>query len=234
LLRRQTLPVTFATAANPSRQQEAVEGSPFLRLAPEIRNKIYQYCLVEPSLRHCELSLAQPPLTRTNRQIRSEALPIYYGGNRFYLKIPTEPVVGEKDDWADFIRMFRVFKASRTGGPGTGSLRFMRNVMTRIHPGPTDTIMCLSITLFALPDRFPRNTVALRVYGSDSGSGQSETYDWRDWGFVYEKVKENLIQFDEIDEIFMPMTCVRRFIATIVMIATECPGATEQIMFYIA
>lgn len=58
---------------------------------PEIRNKIYREVLV-PALdddNHGHvISLAQPGLTRTSRQIRNETLPIFYGQNHFTITVP--------------------------------------------------------------------------------------------------------------------------------------------------
>lgn len=65
---------------------------------PEIRNKIYHEVLV-PALdddNHGHvISLAQPGLTRTSRQIRNETLPIFYGQNHFAITIPPS----NKRDW---------------------------------------------------------------------------------------------------------------------------------------
>ncbi|KAJ0116597.1 hypothetical protein J7T55_009747 [Diaporthe amygdali] len=97
---------------------------PFLLLPAEMRNKIYRYSLVQSKLSGSICGFVQPPLTRTNKQIRSEALPIYYGENAFYLRIPY-PSPNSRQHWADFIRMFRVFSAGGPEGRGSGSLRFV-------------------------------------------------------------------------------------------------------------
>ncbi|KAG8159955.1 hypothetical protein KVR01_010592 [Diaporthe batatas] len=52
----------------------------FLKLPPEIRNKIYWNALVKNHDCHF---FFQPPLTRVNKQIRSESLPVLYGNNKF-------------------------------------------------------------------------------------------------------------------------------------------------------
>ena len=76
----------------------------FLELPAEIRNKIYNYH--ESLRRHCDLdpastsrekvaadrvrklqsSLLEPTITRTNRKIRKETLPIFYGANIFVIR----------------------------------------------------------------------------------------------------------------------------------------------------
>ncbi|KAL1847799.1 hypothetical protein Daus18300_013841 [Diaporthe australafricana] len=108
----------------------------FLAVPAEIRNKIYRHALVQaergqrPGDRICGLS--QPALTRANKQIRSEALPIYYGQNFFQLNIASSMGECVPNDWSSFVRMFSVFKAGRTGGWGTGSLQFIQDIECRI------------------------------------------------------------------------------------------------------
>jgi hypothetical protein len=52
----------------------------FLKLPPEIRNKIYWNVLVKKRYR---CFFFQPPLTFVNKQIRSESLPVLYGNSSF-------------------------------------------------------------------------------------------------------------------------------------------------------
>ncbi|KAG6365633.1 hypothetical protein INS49_007244 [Diaporthe citri] len=59
---------------------------PLLRLPAEIRNRIYSETLHEDLVVQLLLE-PQPDLLRTNKQIRSEALPIYYGVNQFFVTI---------------------------------------------------------------------------------------------------------------------------------------------------
>ncbi|KAH8771053.1 hypothetical protein F5883DRAFT_520804 [Diaporthe sp. PMI_573] len=60
-----------------SKGNEAFE---FLKLPPEIRNKIYWNVLVKKRYR---CFFFQPPLTFVNKQIRSESLPVLYGNSSF-------------------------------------------------------------------------------------------------------------------------------------------------------
>lgn len=59
---------------------------PFLHLPPEIRNQIYRETLHEDLVVQLLIE-PQPGLLRTNKQIRNEALPIYYGENQFFVSI---------------------------------------------------------------------------------------------------------------------------------------------------
>ncbi|KAK8064594.1 hypothetical protein PG994_007232 [Apiospora phragmitis] len=67
---------------------------PFLLLPPELRSEIYYLALGDhrawsdrygPTI--CS-ALAPPAIIRTNRQIRHETLPVYYGQNRFSITFP--------------------------------------------------------------------------------------------------------------------------------------------------
>ena len=93
-------------------QGDLMTPFPFTSLPPEIRNKVYRLTCTQtdpievqwhqfknPCRRSgccdwavCSLcALTQPPLTRVCRSIRSEALPIYYGENRFLQSYPDSP-----------------------------------------------------------------------------------------------------------------------------------------------
>lgn len=67
-----------------------------LKLPPELRNYIYELALVEPYTMDLEAEdvagriaevVLQPDLTRTCKQIRQEALPIFYGRNTFEIYV---------------------------------------------------------------------------------------------------------------------------------------------------
>jgi len=121
-------------------QQEVRDDHfPFLKLPPELRNTIYEMALVEPepialsdgprgwvSKDEARVRLSGARLLRTCREIRSEALSIYFCRNRFIIgvynngerKIASswlrsigpkcrarlEQVVVEEDDWAAEMR----------------------------------------------------------------------------------------------------------------------------------
>lgn len=73
-------------------------------------------------------TLAQPALTRTCRQIRAEALPLYYSENSFKLAIPPDGRGDRKDEWFRFVKMMRAFSESGSAGKGTSCLRFIRRI----------------------------------------------------------------------------------------------------------
>lgn len=68
----------------------------FLQLPAELRNEIYEYALTSNSRRrpgdiYARLGVdplpVDPPLLRVNRQIRQEAIGIYYGVNKFVFRV---------------------------------------------------------------------------------------------------------------------------------------------------
>lgn len=68
-----------------------------LDLPPELRDLIYEYIVLKPKNTitmlpnfNCfasEVSAAQPALIRVNKQLRSEALPMFYNGNVFLAEV---------------------------------------------------------------------------------------------------------------------------------------------------
>ncbi|KAG8157470.1 hypothetical protein KVR01_012854 [Diaporthe batatas] len=76
--------------------------SPFLQLAPEVRNMVYQHsCIYETPDSERMLdpltfpNLRQAPITRVNKQIRKETLPIFYGNHDFFIIIRMPSVLDE-------------------------------------------------------------------------------------------------------------------------------------------
>ncbi|KAK5111957.1 hypothetical protein LTR85_011704 [Meristemomyces frigidus] len=59
-----------------------------LALPPELRNKIYEYVLIDNAgVVVVTQATVQPPLLRTCTKVRSQALPIWYADNEFEVKI---------------------------------------------------------------------------------------------------------------------------------------------------
>ncbi|KAK4494631.1 hypothetical protein PRZ48_013987 [Zasmidium cellare] len=52
------------------------------KLPPELRNKIYDYVVVMGIIGR-QGKIKEPGITLTNRQLRSECLPMFYGANKF-------------------------------------------------------------------------------------------------------------------------------------------------------
>lgn len=198
----------------------------FLDLPAEIRNKIYRRSLVKKRWPDRIKGLIQPPLTLVNRQIRSEALPVYYGSNRFSLTIPTKPPLNEPDDWANFIRMFRVFKAGGSGGGrGTGNnLQFIRNLSCALV-GNRESFWEMEVVLAAATNRRTRRSDTCEEW--DVHFCRKIKYGhraFRNRDAIYKFVKKQLGSSVMGDEPVMHESCIQRLISTIVMVATECPG----------
>lgn len=66
-------------------------SSPLLSLAPELRNEIYKYTFYKKGMYHLIISITgnepQPPLMRTCRQLRNEALPLWYTNKDFRVTV---------------------------------------------------------------------------------------------------------------------------------------------------
>lgn len=86
---------------------------PFLKLPPELRNRVYD--LVLPNV-DCDgdpisIRLTQHPLTRVNKIIRKETLAMFYSKNNFILEAPAlEPA---KTDLLEEHRRLRFLRAVR-------------------------------------------------------------------------------------------------------------------------
>ncbi|KAK3112367.1 hypothetical protein LTR53_011432 [Teratosphaeriaceae sp. CCFEE 6253] len=107
----------------------------FLALAPELRNHIYEYAVVEEApiaipepwrrdLRWTPIPL--PGILGTSRQIRREALPIYYGDNVFescYAKSTEIWLDGLPDRILPMLRHLRAFDGINTSWPASEALR---------------------------------------------------------------------------------------------------------------
>jgi hypothetical protein len=69
--------------------QDDASSSPLLRLAGEIRNKIYQLPLKEEgAVQVTPSGITEPGLLLVNRQIRQEAMPIFYTENKVEILTP--------------------------------------------------------------------------------------------------------------------------------------------------
>ncbi|KAL1866901.1 hypothetical protein Daus18300_006604 [Diaporthe australafricana] len=94
----QLRPDDFATVSKIAASPASEKPFPFLSLPPEIRNKVYRRpCIYRTpaSWRYlgffCFPDLRQAPITRVNKQIRSETLPMFYGRHRFIIELPNRP-----------------------------------------------------------------------------------------------------------------------------------------------
>ncbi|KAK5117156.1 hypothetical protein LTR85_008924 [Meristemomyces frigidus] len=86
--------------APPKHNKEVM--SRLLRLAPELRNCIYRHALLEPDI--IEINASQhlePGLLRTCQQIRNEAGSIFFGENRFMLRVTGFQMDMPNGHWAN-------------------------------------------------------------------------------------------------------------------------------------
>lgn len=84
------------------------QDSKLMSLPPEIRKIIFEHALVQPgNLRQKNFATgrlvpreaAEPALTRTCRQIRSEAIPIFYQANTFIFHVDRLKALEEAQEW---------------------------------------------------------------------------------------------------------------------------------------
>jgi len=113
-----------------------------LALAPELRNRVYEYALLEPDTVVVTTSLQQPALPRVNKQVRGEALDLYYGTIFFdvhiidcdatllaqfeqYLDVLNRKcsvrmlMSATGEDWTNLVAWCRLIHEGKCGGFGT-------------------------------------------------------------------------------------------------------------------
>ncbi|KAK2614121.1 hypothetical protein N8I77_000975 [Diaporthe amygdali] len=128
----------------------------FLALPGEIRAMVYREALVPTTpegLKEDLCSLAQPPLARVSRQLRAEAIPIFYGENDFVIRIENHsirPVFNQERRrgvdvaYKRYIAMFEAFSASGSDGPGTSCISHIKSILVTYdhyhHNGDSSTI----------------------------------------------------------------------------------------------
>ncbi|KAL2283664.1 hypothetical protein FJTKL_09722 [Diaporthe vaccinii] len=116
------------TLANPP-----IGTFPLLRLPVELRNMVYKEVLVVPN-GGLVRSFATPALLRANKQLRDEAIPIFYGANHFEITIKRSPqdevraAIGGLPSvdmwvWRRFLHMWDDFNCF-----GTNCLRYVRQI----------------------------------------------------------------------------------------------------------
>ncbi|KAI3400380.1 hypothetical protein diail_3397 [Diaporthe ilicicola] len=198
------------------KDKNTANGLTFLHLPAEIRNDVYRYALVAKDGRGKSsiLDLVQPPLACTNKQIRSEALDIYYGKNIFLLDIPR--LLGETGlkEWTDFISMPGMFQA----GGAAGSMQRIQTIILRLsYECPTDCgDLHVWLTFTALPE-FHR----LHRRNDRSITGD---FAWDDRDAVYECIE---LGIGMAHSAMIGPDCLDRFVTTIVAVAKACPGVTK-------
>lgn len=126
---------SHAGAATISPTQRQGTASTLLCLPAEVRNTIYHAALVDGEFFYVPLhatgpiplcTLAQPPLTRVNKQLREECLPVYYANNTFLISIRQTPARRHEITEGGLVRLFNSFSLSRNGLPRENNLRFIQ------------------------------------------------------------------------------------------------------------
>lgn len=106
----------------------------FLSLPAEIRNEIYSLAIVEPvtlNIRSVHPYLLEPGLLATNRQVRSEALGIWYSGNAFEIDGSSPAVKFLRATSDDKLRALRCFRIFTTFLPAAGYIDTRINQLLR-------------------------------------------------------------------------------------------------------
>jgi hypothetical protein len=142
--------------------------------------------------------------------------------------------MNKPDEWANFIRMFRVFKAGRSGGPGTGSLQFIRNLRCKQPCFSTrESFWMLEVAFMEISEGRGSVHRDCGDYDTRSSCRPRSARAWQDWDHVYRAVEKHIKKHPFLNsDTIMLETCVQRLISTAVMVATECPGVINEIHFH--
>lgn len=197
--------------------------------------------------------MVQPALTRVSKLTRDEALPIYYSENQFGLCIPEGKSKTCKDKWYRTIKMFRVFAAGGTGGPGTSWLRFIRRIMVSCEALAHDSIAYYDqeyilyvaepfALAFVCGRRGPRecgDNSGCDMDGCDSGRLerllsfplQRPIGDLKDKEAVLSALQDAVNETDvegDMDRLVKALP-LRRVVDALHMVVQECPEASRQV-----
>lgn len=126
--------------------------------------------------------------------------------------------------------MFRVFKAGRSGGRGTGSLRFLQDIVCQMNAAHPRLQHWKTKLKFVATSR--------RRGGGDGGGPEpagvplvpanGQFLAWQNRDSVYTSVRRFLAE-QSLPPAIMRDSCVHRLISTIVMVASECTEVTEYV-----
>lgn len=106
----------------------------FFTLPPEVRNKIYReyFDLISWTRFGDGRSIFQPALTIVSKQVRVEALPIFYGENLFFLAVHSD----SSKQWTGSVhKTISAFVGDSDNSPGSSSLRYLKNLNLMLHAG---------------------------------------------------------------------------------------------------
>lgn len=224
-----------SAAVSSTGSQQAV--LPFLRLPPEIRNIIYKEILIQPGC-GCARShpikplplftLAQPPLTRVNRQIRQECLPVYYGSNTFSVFVRPRKVYRHGVNERALARFFDSFLLSRHAVPRECGLRLIRNIKFSWWPrgfieSSTHSLTEIQVSL-GVRNEWRRGT---RLVVDDWSNMQA--VETAVFGAVRESLRSSRASRNGITFI---ERALKPFVDTIWLCSSNCPQAVRYVELY--
>lgn len=193
-------------ARPPSRAQPvtdyAQDASPFLSLPAEIRNAIYHDVLLLELYWQFENGLdnecirEQPAITRVNRQLRAESLPVFFAGG------PVLPITTESSqDWVPYIqRLVDAYTGGPGGPPGSSTLRHLRRVQIDFLTGTGIHIeVDLAIDPGDLSERAPDDPSERVMVGSPA-------LDWTDAAAVRAACDEAAVLLEEEEDLMRRLT----------------------------
>lgn len=122
--------------------------------------------------------------------------------------------IADLEEWPNFIRMFRMFKAGRTGGRGTGSLGLIRNITYR-------STYLMEFHLYKVPKRNHAND---RVRDLEE---ERDNCAWHDLESVANYVEDFMVDRG-FSTSLRHRSSVHHLISTIVMIASECNDVSQD------
>lgn len=209
----------------------------FLRLPPEIRNKIYYDALITRTQAHWYSSAVQPALTRVNRQLRAEALPIYYRENIINFDIQADT----PQKWVDTAReIIDAFGGSSSGFPDSSNFRYITHLHLEFH---TDVRYLLGAKLISA-DSPPEENVDedwrdLPAYPTHDVRVGRPGMDWRDGTAVrvacsvaaeilYGEVRHDVMDLLN-EESDLTRLIQRSALAGICVFTAACPHLTESV-----
>lgn len=210
---------------------------PFLRLPAEIRNMIYKEILIQPGcgcarthptrpLPLC--TLAQPPLTRVNRQIREECLPVYYGSNTFSVFVRPRKVYREGVTERALARFFDSFSLSRNAVPRESGLRLIRNIKLSWWPRGFIESFTHGLTeiqvSFGVRNEWRRGTRLVVDDWSNKHTIENAVFDAVRESLRSSRASRNGITFNE--------RALRPFVDTIWLCGTNCPQAARYVELF--
>ncbi|KAK2609420.1 hypothetical protein N8I77_002917 [Diaporthe amygdali] len=206
-------------------------------MPPEVRNKIYRESLVSQSTLPQDLddydstaTLSQPALTLANRQVRAEALPVYYGENIILQKY----VTNLSKNWTCFAReIIDAFTGVPSSLPGSSSLGHITNLYLELSLSEfifqMEVQMSSGELIADTTTSWPEWRNMVRVGTAD--------LDWTDADAVRAACNQATVDLvanldDELYRIFMvPMngTVHQNTLNAVCVLASACPHLTRSV-----